>query len=184
MRWHLPPRHRSASSPSSSPCSARTRSRLWWTSSRARSCSATTSAASADVSKLTSPHRRRQAFDPTFAAMHLTPAMVDDLMAIEPLAAHDLLNGLKQELPDLPVGRRHVPGVQRTVNWSAGRHAERHVSPRGSSTVPWLWTRGSWIRRPLAKCTSFSKVRPFRSCALGRPTFEEFRPKVGPTQIR
>ena len=36
-----------------------------------------------------------QAFDPTFAAMHLTPAMVDDLMAIEPLAAHDLLNGLK-----------------------------------------------------------------------------------------
>ena len=42
-----------------------------------------------------SPHRRRQAFDPTFAAMHLTPAMVDDLMAIEPLAAHDLLNGLK-----------------------------------------------------------------------------------------
>ena len=59
--------------------------------------------------------------------MHLTPAMVDDLMAIEPLAAHDLLNGLKQELPDLPVGRRHVPGVQRTVNWSAGRHAERHV---------------------------------------------------------
>ena len=44
--------------------------------------------------------------------MHLTPAMVDDLMAIEPLAAHDLLNGLKQELPDLPVGRRHVPGAQ------------------------------------------------------------------------
>ena len=70
--------------------------------------------ASADVSKLTSPHRRRQAFDPTFAAMHLTPAMVDDLMAIEPLAAHDLLNGLKQELPGLPVGRRHVPGAQRT----------------------------------------------------------------------
>ena len=61
-----------------------------------------------------SPHRRRQAFDPTFAAMHLTPAMVDDLMAIEPLAAHDLLNGLKQELPGLPVGRRHVPGAQRT----------------------------------------------------------------------
>ena len=75
--------------------------------------------------------------------MHLTPAMVDDLMAIEPLAAHDLLNGLKQELPGLPVGRRHVPGAQRTelrggrdeachgevrsVNWSAGRHAERHV---------------------------------------------------------
>ena len=70
--------------------------------------------ASADVSKLTSPHRRRQAFDPTFAAMHLTPAMVDDLMAIEPLAAHDLLNGVKQELPGLPVGRRHVPGAQRT----------------------------------------------------------------------
>ena len=46
--------------------------------------------------------------------MHLTPAMVDDLMAIEPLAAHDLLNGLKQELPGLPVGRRHVPGAQRT----------------------------------------------------------------------
>ena len=45
--------------------------------------------------------------------MHLTPAMVDDLMAIEPLAAHDLLNGLKQELPGLPVGRRHVPGAQR-----------------------------------------------------------------------
>ena len=99
MRWHLPPRHRSASSPSSRPCSARTRSRPWRTSSRARSCSATTSAASADVSKLTSPHRRRQAFDPTFAAMHLTPAMVDDLMAIEPLAAHDLLNGVKQEPP-------------------------------------------------------------------------------------
>ena len=34
--------------------------------------------------------------------MHLTPAMVEDL--IEPLAAHDLLNGLKQELPGLPVG--------------------------------------------------------------------------------
>ena len=46
--------------------------------------------------------------------MHLTPAMVDDLMAIEALAAHDLLNGLKQELPGLPVGRRHVPGAQRT----------------------------------------------------------------------
>ena len=29
----------------------------------------------------------------------------------------------------------------------------------------------------------FSKVRPFRSCAPGRPNFEEFRPKVGPTQI-
>ena len=53
-----------------------------------------------------SPHRRRQAFDPTFAAMHLTPAMVDDLMAIEPLAAHDLLNGVKQELPGLPAGPR------------------------------------------------------------------------------
>ena len=46
--------------------------------------------------------------------MHLTPAMVDDLMAIEPLAAHDLLNGVKQELSGLPVGRRHVPGAQRT----------------------------------------------------------------------
>ena len=42
---------------------------------------------------------RRQAFDPTFASMHLTSAMVDDLMAIEPLAGHDLLDGLKQELP-------------------------------------------------------------------------------------
>ena len=31
--------------------------------------------------------------------MHLTPAMVDDLMAIEPLAAHDLLNGLSRSSP-------------------------------------------------------------------------------------
>ena len=98
------------------------------------------------ISKLTSPHRRRQAFDPTFAAMHLTPAMVDDLMAIEPLAAHDLLDGLKQELPaylsaaatcpalNAPTrARRSLPwGGQ---NWSTGRHAERHTSPRGSSTV-------------------------------------------------
>ena len=92
-----------------------------------------TSAASADVSKLTSPHRRRQAFDPTFAAMHLTPAMVDDLMAIEPLAAHDLLNGLKQELPGLPVGRRHVPGAQRTdegaTKLAMGRSELEHRAP-------------------------------------------------------
>ena len=45
--------------------------------------------------------------------MHLTPAMVDDLMAIEPLAAHDLIDGLIQAgAPGLPVGRRHMPGAQ------------------------------------------------------------------------
>ena len=70
--------------------------------------------ASADVSKLTSPHRRRQAFDPTFAAMHLTPAMVDDLMAIEPLAGHDLLDGLKQELPAYLSAAATCPALNRS----------------------------------------------------------------------
>ena len=61
-----------------------------------------------------SPHRRRQAFDPTFAAMHLTPAMVDDLMAIEPLAGHDLLDGLKQELPAYLSAAATCPALNRS----------------------------------------------------------------------
>ena len=57
---------------------------------------------------------RRQAFDPTFASMHLTPAMVDDLMAIEPLAGHDLLDGLKQELPAYLSAAATCPALNRS----------------------------------------------------------------------
>ena len=38
-------------------------------------------------------------FDPSFAAQHLTPGMVDDLATIVPIAGFDLLPGLKKELP-------------------------------------------------------------------------------------
>ena len=44
-----------------------------------------------------------------------------------------------------------------------------------------------WILHPQTagdQHKTFSKVRPFRSCAPGRPNFEEFRPEVGPTQHR
>jgi len=47
-------------------------------------------------------------------------------------------------------------------------------------TDPWLWIRGSWIRRPPAKRAIFSKVGLFRSCA---PNLEKRRAKGGPTQI-
>jgi hypothetical protein len=40
-----------------------------------------------------------RAFDPNFADAHLTPGFVDSMQAITPLAAHDMLLGLKQELP-------------------------------------------------------------------------------------
>ena len=46
--------------------------------------------------------------------MHLTPAMVDDLMAIEPLAAHDLLDGLKQELPAYLSAAATCPALNRS----------------------------------------------------------------------
>ena len=116
--------------------------------------------------------------------MHLTPAMVDDLMAIEPLAAHDLLNGLKQELPDLPVGRRHVPGVQRTVNWSAGRHAERHVSPRGSSTVHGYGSvdPGSADRWRNAQVSR--KYAPFVLARRAAQISKNFGRKSGPPKFR
>ena len=59
--------------------------------------------------------------------MHLTPAMVDDLMAIEgiePLAAHDLLQGVQRRLlvpavhqqprvPDPPTGPLESGGAVR-----------------------------------------------------------------------
>ena len=46
------------------------------------------------------------------------------------------------------------------------------------------WPRVSFRNPPReTKHASFSKVCTFRSCAPGRPNFEEFRPKVGPTQI-
>ena len=74
--------------------------------------------------------------------MHLTPAMVDDLMAIEPLAAHDLLNGLKQELPGLPVGRRHVPGAQRRARRSLpsmlNATCRLVVRQRSMAMDPWI----------------------------------------------
>ena len=53
------------------------------------------------------------------------------------------------------------------------------VRQRSVAMDPWI----RWIRRPLAKHKTFSKVRPVRSCAPGRPNFEEFRPKVGKPQI-
>ena len=43
--------------------------------------------------------RAVRAFDPNFADAHLTPAFVDAMDVITPLAAHDMLSGLKQELP-------------------------------------------------------------------------------------
>ena len=46
--------------------------------------------------------------------MHLTPAMVDDLIAIEPLAAHDLIDGLKQELPAYLSAAATCPVLNRT----------------------------------------------------------------------
>ena len=43
--------------------------------------------------------RLAQVFDPSYAAANLNPGMVDDLMAIIPLANLDLLADLKKELP-------------------------------------------------------------------------------------
>ena len=40
--------------------------------------------------------------------------MVDDLMAIEPLAGHDLLDGLKQELPAYLSAAATCPALNRT----------------------------------------------------------------------
>ena len=127
--------------------------------------------------------------------MHLTPAMVDDLMAIEPLAAHDLLNGLKQELPGLPVGRRHVPGAQRTdegaTKLAMGRSGASIGAPgamlnatcrlvvrqRSIAMDPWILdpqTAGETLEStPL----SFLRAGP-------RPNFEEFGRKSGPPKFR
>ena len=77
---------------------------------------------------------RRQAFDPTFAAMHLTPAMVDDLMAIEPLAGHDLLDGLKQELPAYLSAAATCPALNRS---DVGEYTEagKRYSPSTARTT-------------------------------------------------
>ena len=41
-------------------------------------------------------------FDPNYAAAHITPALVDQLNAITPLASHGLLNGMQNQLPSFP----------------------------------------------------------------------------------
>jgi len=50
-----------------------------------------------DCTQLFEVYRLVQAFDPSFAAQHLTPAWVDGLATITPLAEH--VPGLKRELP-------------------------------------------------------------------------------------
>ena len=57
--------------------------------------------------------RLAQIFDPSFAATTLTPAMVDDLVAIKPLAGFDLIAGLKKELPAYLVAAASCGGFNR-----------------------------------------------------------------------
>ena len=57
--------------------------------------------------------RLAQIFDPSFAATTLTPAMVDDLVAIKPLASFDLIAGLKKELPAYLVAAASCGGFNR-----------------------------------------------------------------------
>ena len=58
--------------------------------------------------------RLAQVFDPSYAAANLTPAMVDDLMVIIPLANLNLLAGLKQELPAYLTATANCQGFNRT----------------------------------------------------------------------
>ena len=58
--------------------------------------------------------RLAQIFDPSFAATTLTPAMVDDLVAIKPLAGFNLVAGLKKELPAYLVAAASCGGFNRT----------------------------------------------------------------------
>ena len=53
--------------------------------------------------------RLAQAFDPNFANDQLTPAFVDTLQAITPLAAHGLLTALKRELPQYLAAAAQAP---------------------------------------------------------------------------
>jgi len=57
--------------------------------------------------------RLSQVIDPTFAAAHLTPGMVVDLMAIPAFAAHNLLDGLKFELPAYLAAAATCPPLDR-----------------------------------------------------------------------
>ena len=58
--------------------------------------------------------RVARAFDPNFASVHLTPAFVDAMQAITPLAALGLLSGLKQELPAYLAAAAQAPIFGRT----------------------------------------------------------------------
>ena len=49
-----------------------------------------------------------------FAHAHLTPAFVDAMQAITPLAAHNMLSGLKQELPLYLVAAQHAPAFDKS----------------------------------------------------------------------
>ena len=50
-----------------------------------------------------------RAFDPNFASGNLSPAFVDSMQVITPLAAHGLLSGMKQELPQYLAAAGQAP---------------------------------------------------------------------------
>ena len=73
--------------------------------------------------------RVARAFDPNFAAAHLTSAFVDSMSAITPLAAHGMLPGLKQALPLYLVAAATAPVFNK-------------ASVSDYSTVVLKWHRG------------------------------------------
>ena len=82
-------------------------------------------------------------------------------------------------------GRRGVAGRARSGVQAPGHSLQPIVSviPALNDATSGGTASGSMDPPRETKHASFSKVCPFRSCAPGRPNFEEFRPKVGPTQI-
>ena len=53
--------------------------------------------------------RVARAFNPNFAANHISPAFVDAMAAIKPLMSYGLISGLKQELPVFLAAARSAP---------------------------------------------------------------------------
>ena len=54
------------------------------------------------------------AFDPNYAASHLTPTLVDNMSVITPLCALGMLNDLKQQLPQYIAAAASAPSFDKS----------------------------------------------------------------------